>query len=184
MNSWQIALLVLVALFVGMCVPVLLQFRSALLQMQRQIDALGRDLQPTLADARLTAQHVRELSEGVAGRGEDLEALMHSAGDLARALDRLRNTTHVASAVAAAVASAVRAFREVQREPQDTASPESSEVAQSAPPKDGPPYDRTPELHVPPTESAEPHRGDGRSDRPEHDGRSKSSATAEQSEAN
>lgn len=134
LDAWQVALLALVALFVGLTIPVLLQLRSTL----KEIRSAARDLKPTLQDARVSARRIEHLTRGVEGREQSVAEVLDSAGDLARALDRLKDTTRVATAVGASVAAAVKSFRDTRAAAAEEAAAEEaaaeSEEEPSAPP--------------------------------------------------
>jgi uncharacterized protein YoxC len=131
MDSWQVAILTLGALLVGMLVPVLFQLRSTLSEFRKELRAVGGRLGPTLDDARLSAERIRRMTDGIEGKEAELGALLTSAGGLASSLERIRGTTQIATAVAAAVAAGVRAFREVRHE--EVATEVASAEAPAAP---------------------------------------------------
>ena len=114
MENWQVALLTLSALVVGAGIPFLIQLRSTLRRLEVAVQATSERLLPALDDARVSAHRIRRITDELEGREGDIGELARSAGELARTIDRLRNTTHVASAVAVAVAAGVRAFRETR----------------------------------------------------------------------
>lgn len=114
MENWHVALLTLGALVVGAAIPLLIQLRSTLLRVEVAVQAASERLIPALEDARVSAHRIRRITDELEGREADIGELARSAGDLARTIDRLRNTTQVASAVGAAVAAGVRAFRETR----------------------------------------------------------------------
>jgi len=133
MHNWQVALLVLAALFVGMVVPVLVQLSLALRESRRQLRALGEHLGPGIEDARVVAHRLRGATGGIEGREGEIAALFESIGTLATAVERLRGTTQLAGAVAAATAAAVRAFRETSRESATTDEHEEPSAAMERP---------------------------------------------------
>lgn len=110
MQSWPIVLVVLVAVLVGSFIPVLLQLHRTLRQLERRLRTTGRRVDRTLDEAQAVAQRVNRLIAGLDGGEKQLTGLLTSAGQLAHALDRVRSTVHVASAVGAAIAPAVVAM--------------------------------------------------------------------------
>lgn len=111
METWQVAVLTLSAVFVGMMIPVLLQLRTTLREAQREVHARSERLGLVLEDAGVIAQRLRRATDAIEGKEHEIGAIVSSAGELARSLDRLRSTAHVASAVAVAVGAGLRAFR-------------------------------------------------------------------------
>jgi hypothetical protein len=109
-ENWQVALLTVGALLVGLIIPALWQLREAL----RRFAELGRKLEPVVEDAGATVKRLNRLTAGFEGREDTVVELADSMGELAAAMNRLRDTTRTATAVGAAVAAAVRAFRDVR----------------------------------------------------------------------
>lgn len=110
MEAWQIVLVVLAAVLVGSLIPVLLQLRATLRQVEHRLKATGRRVDRTLDEAQAAAERVNRLLGGLEGGDKQLAALLTSAGQLAQTLDRVRGTVNVASAVGAAIAPAVVAM--------------------------------------------------------------------------
>lgn len=110
MDSWRIALVVLVAVLVGSLIPVLFQLRTTLRQVERRLRTTGRRVDRTLDEAHAAAERINHLIAGLDGGERQLATLLTSVGQLAQTLDRVRSTVNIASAVGAAVAPAVVAM--------------------------------------------------------------------------
>jgi uncharacterized protein YoxC len=110
MENWHIVLVVLVAVLVGSLIPVLLQLRSTLHQVERSLRTTGKRVDQTLDEAHAVAERINRLLGGLDGGEKQLAGLLTSARQLAQTLDRVRSTVNVASAVGAAIAPAVVAM--------------------------------------------------------------------------
>jgi len=109
-ENWQVALLTVGALLVGLIIPALWQLRETL----RRFAELGRKLEPVVDDAGVTVKRLERITAGFDGREHTVVELAEAMSELAGAMNRLRDTTRTATAVGAAVAAAVRAFRDVR----------------------------------------------------------------------
>lgn len=173
MQNWQVVILTLCALFVGMMAPVLFQLRTTLRDLREEVRNARVRIDPILEDAHVAAARIRRLTDGIDGEEHNVAAVVHAAGNLAKSLERLRNTTQLASAVAVAVAAGVRAFRDnrgtgedeqpaaspTSRSPDPTPAGEPSAVPQASHSKDSPgsqPYDFS--ISKPPTTNTEEMR--------------------------
>lgn len=114
MEEWKVVLLTLGVLVAGMLLPVLWQVRVTLVELRKVLRSTTEGVQPAIEDLVVSSRRVRRITDGLEGKEEELGKLFESAGDMARSIDRLRATTHVATAVASAVAAGIQAFREFQ----------------------------------------------------------------------
>jgi uncharacterized protein YoxC len=114
MDAWQVAVLALVALFVGIMIPVLLQARSSMRELSSRLAATSDKLGPVLDDANVIAHRLSVLSEGLEGREQKVVEVVDAAADVAATIKRLQGTTRAATMMGAALAAAVRAYRDVQ----------------------------------------------------------------------
>jgi len=110
MQSWQIVLVVLVAVLVGSLIPLLLQMHTTLRQVARSSRSTGRHIERAADEVHTAAAHVNRLIGGLEGGDKQLASFLDSIGQLAQTLDRVRGTVNVASAVGAAIAPAVVAL--------------------------------------------------------------------------
>ena len=106
--------LILLALLIGVLIPVLVQFRSTLRSTEQWLDRVGPKLDRTLVE-------VQEASRKINRAGGDLEqgtkraqSLLQAAGEIGETLQTMnksfRTAAAVGSAVGPAMAAAVRAF--------------------------------------------------------------------------
>ena len=113
METWQAALLVVVALAVGVAIPVLVQLTLALRSARDTLARAGRALEAATAAADRIERIAARLEQD--GR---LEACLAAMDAFARTAQKIGDTARVASAVGAAigpaVGAAVRAWRSTQ----------------------------------------------------------------------
>ncbi|HEY3352758.1 MAG TPA: hypothetical protein VGQ83_05890 [Polyangia bacterium] len=102
MAGWQVALLVLAAVFVGMWIPVSLQLWATLRSGQKFLEGVGSRGAETLARLSDTAVGLKET---IADVGE----LARSANELK---DSIRMISSIGAAVGPAVVALIRALRE------------------------------------------------------------------------
>ncbi len=114
MENWQVALVALGAMLVGLVIPVVVQFRSTLRSILAELRILSQRLNGTLEDARITARRARQFSDALEGKERSVADLIDITSNLAKTLDRLPNIAQIATAAATAVAAGVRAFSMTQ----------------------------------------------------------------------
>ena len=133
MQSWQVVVVALVAVLVGATVPVLLQLRSTLKQMERRMRFTGRKLDRTLDDFRVAVGQVNRLGAGLEGGEQKFSDLVDALSSFAQTLNRLRGTVAVASAAGAALGPALTAFLQGMRQPAPTAQGVVTEEGEDVP---------------------------------------------------
>ena len=106
MPAWQVALVVLAAVFVGMWIPVSLQLFATLRASKKCIEALGSRSEQTLSEVSTT---VGALNRTIADVGE----VAHAAAQIK---DSIRIISSIGAAVGPAVIALVRALREPEPE--------------------------------------------------------------------
>lgn len=119
MESWQTAVVILLALLVGAAIPVLVSLGAALRGARLGMDRAGTQLAETLAAVTSAAQRMDRLTSRLE-EGKRVETLLESVAALSQTMNQLRDGARVASAVGAAVGpavgAAVRAWRETRHE--------------------------------------------------------------------
>ncbi len=117
MESWQTALVVILAALAGAAIPALASLGATLRSARLAVDRA--QLAETLAAVRSAAERIDRLATRL-DEGRRVEGLFESVNALSRTVEQLRDVVRVASAVGAAVApavgAAVRAWRETRRE--------------------------------------------------------------------
>jgi hypothetical protein len=101
MQNWQVALLVISAIFVGMWIPVSLQLIATLRSGQVFVKGMGSGLEKTLSDVSTT---MTGLDKTIAELGE----VVHSASQLK---DSIRIISSIGAAVGPAVVTLIGALR-------------------------------------------------------------------------
>jgi chromosome segregation ATPase len=123
MESWHVALLSMAGILAGMMIPLLLQLRASMRELQLRVRETSERLAPVIDDVAVSARRVRRATDGIEGHEHEIGELIRSTGDLTQTIaqvrstiDQVRGTAQMASAVATAAAAAYRSFREVQNE--------------------------------------------------------------------
>lgn len=129
MDSWEIALVVLAAVLVGVAIPMLVQLRATLRAMEKTLQRSGARLDEALgatiaAAARIDAVVARLEKEG------QIEQFVDGVAAVGRMASQLRDSVRVASAVGAAVAPAVAAAVHAFREDHQAATPAPQQAAE------------------------------------------------------
>jgi ABC-type transporter Mla subunit MlaD len=113
MESWQTAVVVVVALVAGTLLPVLVQLSMTLRSSRAALERTSARLDRALDAVAATAERIDRATAGLDERR--IRALMESFDALARTVNQVRDSVRVASAVGAAVGpavgAAVRAWR-------------------------------------------------------------------------
>ncbi|HZY03360.1 MAG TPA: hypothetical protein VFF02_07640 [Anaeromyxobacteraceae bacterium] len=119
MESWQTAVLVLLAVLVGAALPALAALAGALRSARRAMDRSGAQLAQALVAVTSAVERIDRLASHLE-EGKRIETLVESVTALSQTVNRFRDVVRTASAVGAAVApavgAAVRAWRETRQE--------------------------------------------------------------------
>lgn len=119
METWQTAVLVLLALLVGASIPVLASLGVTLRAARQTVARSGLQLAEALAAVRSAAERMERLASRL-DEGRRVETLLEAVTSLTQTVNQFREVVRVASAVGAAVApavgAAVKAWRETRRE--------------------------------------------------------------------
>ena len=108
MESWQVAVLVLVAVLVGALLPMLVQLYSVLHTLRQVVDKVSKDAEEMTKSIHRTADRVDRITAAMEKDGK-VEQVMDGITALSAMVLQLRDTVKVASAVGAAVVPAVGA---------------------------------------------------------------------------
>lgn len=120
----------LLAVFVGVLIPVMLQLRHTLKSAGRTLDQLRPKLDRTLSEVSTATQRINRIAANLEDGTEKLGSVFKEAGELGKSLTRLRRSLRTAEAVGRAVGpaivAAVSAFGGVAAGSGGTAAPESA----------------------------------------------------------
>jgi uncharacterized protein YoxC len=108
-NVLAMAAVLLLAVLVGVAIPVLLQLRQTLKTLQTVLAKTGRRLDEALDEITDAAQRVNSLGKELEEGATRLRLLFDVAGDIGKGLTKVRNAVSTASLAAGAVAPAVSA---------------------------------------------------------------------------
>jgi uncharacterized protein YoxC len=115
MSTSSVILIAILSLFVGVTIPVLIQFRATLRELEQRLRTTGGRLDRVLEDSEIVAQRIAHLTEGFDGKEHAVGELLTSVSELSKAMTRVSGWMGIASSVGAvvgpAVTSAVRAYR-------------------------------------------------------------------------
>jgi len=118
MAGWQVVLLVLAGVFVGMWIPVSLQLYATLRSGQKALDTVGSRGAETLAQLTDTAIGLKET--------------LVEVRELATSANQLKDSIRLISSIGAAVGPAVVALIRALREPAATEAPAGNGAAHVA----------------------------------------------------
>ncbi len=108
MQGWQIALVVLVAVFVGALLPLVVQLYGTLHTMRTVVEKSAKDVEAALLGIHRTADRLDRLGAALEKDGKMAE-IVEGAASAAQMVNQLRGVVNVAGPVAAAVVPAVMA---------------------------------------------------------------------------
>lgn len=123
MESWQTAVVVLLAVMVGATIPALVALAGALRSARRTMDRSGAQLAEALVAVTSAVERIDRLASHLE-QGKRIETLVESVTALSQTVNRFRDVVRTASAVGAAVAPAVGAAVKAWRETRPDAGPD------------------------------------------------------------
>ncbi len=158
MESWQIAILVLVALLVGSLLPLLVQLYSVLHAVRQVLDRTSKDVEEATRTIHRTADRVDRITAALEKDGK-IDRVVEGVTAVSHLAVQLRDTVKVASAVAAvvtpAVGAAMRAWRAHHEGPPGSTAPDPEPGGGSADAPGPPIYEESKESSHPRKEPAQ-----------------------------
>ena len=114
MTFFLVAVVVLLAVLVGVAVPALLQLRATLASAQSFLDTTGPQVERTLGEWTTAAERIQrvatEIEDGAGEAKEILRSTKEIVAQVGRVRDSIRTVTAIGAAVGPAIAAAARAF--------------------------------------------------------------------------
>ncbi len=110
METWQIILIVLVAVWVGLFIPVLLMAAVALSSMRRRVSEVARKADPALDDIQVVARRMRSLTRGIEGSEARVDRLVEVLLEVGDTLKARKSALDVGGMLGATVGPALVAF--------------------------------------------------------------------------
>ena len=107
MNPWLIATVVLLAVFVGIAIPVLLQLRRTLAAAEVVLEKTGKRVDEALDEFSETAKRINNLAKELEEGAARVRVLFDVAGDVGKTAAKLRDSIHTATSAANAVGPAL-----------------------------------------------------------------------------
>jgi hypothetical protein len=127
MQGWQIALVVLVAVFVGALLPLVVQLYGTLHTLRVVVEKSAKDIEAAVGSIHRTADRLDKLGAALEKDGKMAE-IIEGLTSAAQVMNQVRGTLQVAGPIAAAVvpavAAAVKAWRGGMEEDPPVEAPE------------------------------------------------------------
>lgn len=113
-DPWSIVIMVLLAVLVGACLPVLFQAFSTLGSIRQVTQKVGPRVEAVLKEVQETANRLNKASDGIDESAQRAKKLLDATGDLGESMQKLNQSLKPAvalgSVVGPAVAVAVKSF--------------------------------------------------------------------------
>ncbi|MCK6551767.1 hypothetical protein L6R52_38390, partial [Myxococcota bacterium] len=109
MENWQLALVIIAAIFAGVAIPMIIQYQTTLRSIDRLVRNSEGDVRRTLYELAQLAGHLNRISAAVDGNTKHLRTAFETFDELADGVRRMRGSMKTASIVGAAVAPALSA---------------------------------------------------------------------------
>jgi predicted PurR-regulated permease PerM len=130
MDPVQVALLVLVAVVVGMLIPLVFQLYSLAHSARELVEKSSKDVEATLKGVHHAAERIDRLTEKLERDGR-IDTIVDGLTSAAQVASQMKSTLHTATTVAAAaapaIAAAVHAFRAGMDDPPRHEAPAAEE---------------------------------------------------------
>jgi len=128
-DPWSIVIMVLLAVLVGACLPVLFQIFSTLGSIREVTRRVGPRVDAVLKEVQETTNRINKASAGFDESAQRAKKLLDATGDLGESVQKLNHSLKPAvalgSVVGPAVAVAVKSFLDRQSHPDDPAGAEA-----------------------------------------------------------
>jgi len=123
MENWQLALIILAALFAGASIPVLFIIAGAFYKAGKEISKTGERLMNLLSSAEIITDRFEVLTRGIKEGETDVADLIKSAGNLSRGINRNMKIINIFSTFLLSVGTAVTAIVKNKMPPEKTTEP-------------------------------------------------------------
>jgi hypothetical protein len=136
MESWQVALVVLVALLVGALIPLIVQLYGTLRTARAVLDKSAKDIEAAMVAIHNTSTRLDRLGAALEKDGK-IDDIVDGVASAAHMLNQMRGTMQVAGTVSAAVVpavlAAVRAWKGAMDEDPTRPAPADAPAQESSP---------------------------------------------------
>ncbi len=109
-DSWSLTIMLLLAVLVGACLPVLFQLVLTLGSARRVMNRVGPKLDDTLGEIREAARRINRATTGFEDSVQRARAALDATGDLGETLQAVNRTLKPAVLVGAALGPALAAW--------------------------------------------------------------------------
>jgi uncharacterized protein YoxC len=117
MENGQVALIVILAILVGVLIPSIIQFQSTMRSLNRLIRNNESDVRHTIMQVDRVASHLNRLGSVLESNSKQVESFFESLESLGESIKRFRGAVQTASVLGAAIgpalATAIRARHQV-----------------------------------------------------------------------
>lgn len=136
MTTFQIVIVVLLAVLVATAVPVLVQLRRTLSRAEEVLSSVGPKLDRTLDETSQAVARLNRVGQEIERQAEGVRVLTDAAAGLGHSLVRIRDTVHsITSMASALIPSAFDGLRSLlhRERPEERPSPRRRQVERTAP---------------------------------------------------
>ncbi len=110
MENWQLILVILASVLVGVSIPLIIMMTIAFYRLGREIAEIGARLRRTLTKCEIISERVEIVSRGLKGGENNIADLLATAGNLAHGIDRNMRVINIFSTISTSIGMAIAAF--------------------------------------------------------------------------
>jgi uncharacterized protein YoxC len=116
MENWQVALIVILAIFVGVLIPSVVQFQMTMRSIHRFVRNNETDVRVAMVELKRLAAHVNRVGSIVESNTKQIESFFSSLEGVGHSIRRIRGAMRTASLLGAAVGPALAAAVKVRQD--------------------------------------------------------------------
>lgn len=109
MENWQLALIIIAAIFTGIMIPMILQYHATLRSVHRLIRDNESDIRRTVIEMSHLAGHYNRVGAQLEANTKHMKSFFEGIEEMTEGVRRIRGAVRTASVVGAAVAPAITA---------------------------------------------------------------------------
>jgi predicted Holliday junction resolvase-like endonuclease len=131
-GSWQLALLLLLALAVGALLPILFMLASAVRELRRRIRDSGPKIEQVLERALAVSERLERNTRGLEEKEQAVSEMLTAGRELAQSIEGVKRSLRIAQAVGNSVGPAVATFVAAMRDDGNRAPQAGGPTAEEA----------------------------------------------------
>jgi uncharacterized protein YoxC len=116
MENWQVALIVILAIMVGVMIPAIIQFQMTMRSLHRFVRNNEDDVRVTMVELNRLATHINRIGSVVEANTKQIQSFFNSLEGVGHSIRRLRGAVRTASLLGAAVGPALAAAVKARQE--------------------------------------------------------------------